>query len=79
MNDIYEKLINLPTTVPAYTIRDPAGDFTIFINARMSQERQKKACEHELKHIRNGDFDRTGSVDLIEIYAHKISEGGKNA
>lgn len=77
MNDIFEKLVNLPTTITAYTILDRAGDFTVFINSKMTRERQEEACQHELEHIRNGDFDRTGSADLIEIYAHELSEGGK--
>lgn len=77
MNDIFEKLMDLPTTISALTVRDSAGDFTIWINAKLSRGQQEEACGHELKHIRNGDFDRTGSADLIEIYAHELSEGGK--
>lgn len=71
MEEIIQRNIDLPTTIRGYTIRDHNGDYNIYINARMTTERQIEAYRHELKHIRNGDFNRTGSVDLIEIHAHR--------
>lgn len=32
------------------------GSFSVYLNANLSQERQKKALQHELEHIINGDF-----------------------
>ena len=71
MDEIITKLKDLPTKFYGLTIRDKEGDFNIFINSRMSRERQIEAYEHELEHIRRGDFSRSGSVDIIEIHAHQ--------
>lgn len=70
MDDIYTKLIDLPTRVRGYTVRDKNGDFCIVLNARINQESRIKTYEHEVKHIKRGDFQRCVSADLIEIYAH---------
>ena len=70
MEDIYAVLVDLPTTIRGYTIRDKNGDFCIVINARISQENRVEAYEHEMKHIKQGDFQRSTPADLIEIYAH---------
>lgn len=70
MDEIYTRLFNLPTTIRGYTVRDKNGDYNICINARISHEDQLEAYEHELKHIKLGDFQRSASADLIEIYAH---------
>lgn len=70
MEEIIKRNINLPTTIRGYTIRDHNGDYNIYINARMTTERQMETYMHELRHIREGDFSRSGSVDLIEIHAH---------
>ena len=70
MENISIRLINLPTTIHGYTVRDRNGDYNIYINARINQEARLETYEHEMKHINNGDFYRKGSVDLIEIYAH---------
>ena len=70
MEDIYTKLIDMPTSIRGYTIHDKNGDFCIVINARISQEDMVETYIHEIKHIKRGDVYKKGSVDLIEIYAH---------
>lgn len=75
MDDVFEKLMDLPTTIPSFTVRDPEGDFTVIFNSRLSRERLEKAADHELDHLREKDHEKTGSVDRIEAYAHKL--GGK--
>lgn len=70
MNEIFTRLINLPTTIHGYTVMDTNGDFNIFINSRINHEAMLKTYKHELKHIKQGDFHRTVSADMIEIYAH---------
>ena len=53
----------------------PGGTFTIFINLQYDDETQKEALAHELDHIRNGDFDKGGSVQVIEANAHGLDLG----
>ena len=65
------RFVNLPTKVRAYTIRDEECDFNIYINARISNDQQLAAYDHEIKHIKNGDFNKEMPVGLIEIHAHR--------
>lgn len=71
MNDIIIRVVDMPESIRALTIRDPENDYNIYLNCRLSQERLLQAYMHELQHIRSGDFDSSESVDLIEIYAHR--------
>lgn len=71
MDEIYTRLSNFPTSICAFTVRDRDGDYNIYLNARISHERRVQAYEHELKHIKRGDFQKSCSADLIEIYAHR--------
>ena len=45
--------------------------FAIYINALLSDEVQRKAFDHELKHLHSRDFDRN-SVQRIESIAHGL-------
>ena len=72
MNEVVIRTVNLPVTISAYTALDSDGDYNIYINARISLERQMIAYRHELKHIERGDYYKNDSADLIEIYAHKV-------
>lgn len=63
-------LLDMPTSIKAFVKSNHDGSYTIIINARLSDEEQKKAYLHELRHIENGDFERKCSADLIEFYAH---------
>lgn len=66
MNDIVLRFVNLPVSIGGYTILDSDGDYNIFINSRMSFEKQLKTYKHELTHIDNGDFYRKETADVIE-------------
>lgn len=70
MENVRFVLADLPISVKAYTIRK--DDFyTIVINARLSHDQQKESCQHELNHIKNGDFSKQCNVGIIEMFAHK--------
>lgn len=69
-SNIRTVLVDMPTTISAYTIL--SDDFyTVIINSRMTKEKQIEAYTHELMHIQNGDFDKKCSASLIEFYAHR--------
>ena len=70
MDDIFTKLVDLPTSIRAYTVRDKNDDFNIYINARLSSEQRMEAYEHEMRHIRRGDFRKAAKADMIEIFTH---------
>lgn len=68
---IYTRLsTNLPSGVGGFTLLDAEGDYTIFLNAHDSSEHNKKTVEHEMEHIKHGDFYNTGEADYIEWKRH---------
>ena len=68
--DVNVFIKNFPNTKEAEAITENSdGTYTIFLNARMSYERQLKAYQHALKHIQNDDFQKP-DVQQIESIAH---------
>lgn len=63
---------DLPNTVKSFTVATPDGFFTVVLNENLSYEQNLLSYYHELKHIQDGDFNKTSSVGLIEISAHGI-------
>lgn len=68
---IFTYYADMPTTIRSFVVSNSDMTFTIMINARIGSEQQLKAYNHEMEHIRNGDYDRHCTVDLIELMAHK--------
>lgn len=71
MNNIRTIFADLPNTVGGYTIATNDDFFTIVLNQNLNFERNAETYFHELEHIKNGDFEKKCSADLIEFYAHK--------
>ncbi len=69
--DINTILLDMDVLIPEHIVRNSDGSYSIFINSRLSHERQLEAYKHALKHINDGDFEK-GDADLIELDAHNI-------
>lgn len=67
---IFTYYVDMPTTIRSFVVYNNDMSFTIMINAKIGRDQQLKAYRHELEHIRNGDYDKKCSVDLIELTAH---------
>ena len=67
------RMINLPTTIKAYVVSNADQSYTIVLNSNLNHEQNLKSYMHEMKHIKNGDYDKKCSVDLIEINAHSCN------
>lgn len=68
---------NLPPTVKGMLVKtfDYEGGedyYTIVINSRISYEQQKEAYWHEIKHIKENDFDSDLTLSKIEYTRHNI-------
>jgi hypothetical protein len=50
--------MDMPCTVHAFTLKEDADSFDVYINSRLCREAQVEAYEHEIAHIENGDFER---------------------
>ena len=62
--------VDMPIGYKAFTMPKD-GFYTIYLNSRYCMEQNMRSIEHELTHIRNGDYDKQCSVDLLEIFVHK--------
>lgn len=63
-------LLNDACGVPGSVWHNSDDSYTIFIDAKLSKEKQKKVFLHEMKHIQQKDFEKE-NVHQIEIDAHK--------
>jgi hypothetical protein len=69
--DIQIRILDFPTTKVTETVTQNAdGSYTIFLNSRMTQERQLESYLHAMRHITNNDFERH-NVEQIEVEAHQ--------
>ncbi len=60
----------MPATVRSFVIANSDSTYTIILNSKLSHEQNIISYWHEIDHIRNGDYEKKCSVDLIEITAH---------
>jgi hypothetical protein len=68
--DIQIRLLDFPTNKVTETVTHNAdGSYTIFLNSRMTQEREWESYLHAMRHITNNDFEKT-DVQEIESEAH---------
>lgn len=69
MDRIFTYLIDLPTEI--HEIVMPCADgFTVYLNARLSQEGMEEAYDHAMFHIVHNDFSKE-NVQEIEHEAHR--------
>lgn len=62
-------LLNDACGVPGSVWHNSDDSYTIFIDAKLSEEKQKKVFLHEMKHIQENDFEKE-DVQEIELKAH---------
>lgn len=66
-SDYHVRVIPFPCpTVGGMVTPNDDGSFSVYINANLSQERQKKALRHELEHIEDEDFHNGRPIDEVE-------------
>ena len=69
--EVNTKIIDMDVLVGEQITANSDGSYTIFLNARLSHERQMEAYAHALRHIQNRDFSRD-DADAIEKEAHNF-------
>lgn len=70
MEDINVQLLDMDTKIPEQLIKNSDDSYTIFINAKLSQESRVKSYFHALKHIKENDFGKE-NVQEIESETHR--------
>ncbi len=66
-------VINFPNSGHELVTENEDGSYTILINAKLSEEAQRAAYDHAMKHIMDNDFEKS-DVQEIEIVAHGLKE-----
>ena len=64
--DFVVRTVDLPPGIGGVVTPNDDGTFSIYINARLSIERQLAALKHEVKHIAENDFYNGKSIQEIE-------------
>ncbi len=62
MGDIIIRLVALPVSIRAYTLTDPNDDYNVYVNSALNSIEQKRAIDHEIRHIKGDHFYRRSSV-----------------
>ena len=70
MEDINVQLLDMDTKIPEHLVKNDDDSYTVFLNARLSQESRIKSYVHALRHIRENDFEKI-NVQEIEANAHE--------
>lgn len=60
------RVMDLPCGVRALVSFDAEGFPNIYVNARMSREEQRKAIDHEMRHIRRNDAYSDEGIRAVE-------------
>ena len=58
MEDINIQLLDMDTKIPEHLIKNNDDSYTVFLNARLSQESRLKSYYHALQHIAVRDFGK---------------------
>lgn len=69
--EIFCYFIDMPCKIGATAISHEDGTFSVYVNSRLSVEKQKESYLHEMRHIKGDDFYKNLSVQLIEMRAHR--------
>lgn len=66
-SDYCVRVINFPNaTIGAAVIEDADGFYSIYLNARMPREAQRRSFYHEIRHLENDDFHNGKPIRDIE-------------
>lgn len=71
MDDVFVRLVQLPDGIRGFCMKG-VDNYSIYIDSRLDRESMLRTYEHELRHIKNGDFEKS-DVQQIEYEAHKKS------
>ena len=72
LGEIYIRGIELPLKVKGVTVLDSDGNFNVYINILLSQDTQRKATKHEIKHIKKEHFYDFNPVVHNELEADAV-------
>jgi len=72
LDNIIIRVVDLPYAVKGVTIPHTDCTYNIYINTKYSVETQNEILQHELRHIKNFDFDNFDNIKIIEQRANAV-------
>lgn len=63
---IFVREAEMPGDCRGLTIVDAEKNYNVYVNCDLDDDVKKATLEHELSHVKGGDFCRSGSVDAVE-------------
>lgn len=66
MDEYKVRLVDLPPRVGGLVSMDEEGFYNVYINSRLTRERQREALRHELDHIAEDDLYNTRPIEVVE-------------
>lgn len=69
--DVNVQLINMDVQVAEQVVLNTDDSATVFLNSRLTHERQYEAYLHAMEHLLKNDFEKQ-YVDEIELDAHEM-------
>ena len=66
MDDIIVRLTRLPHKVEGMTSVDDEGDYNVYLNTDIGDEKQRMALRHELSHITHNHFYDGRALESVE-------------
>jgi Zn-dependent peptidase ImmA (M78 family) len=66
MDEYRVRLVDLPPRVGGMVSMDDEGFYNIYLNARLTRERQREVLRHELDHIAEDDLYNTRPITEVE-------------
>lgn len=56
-------LVDLPTSIRGFVFHDDDGEPVIVVNARLTNEQNRRTYKHEKKHIQRGDMFNNNYIE----------------
>lgn len=63
---VFTYIVPMPSTVNALTVAGDIDEYTVYLNDCLTYEAQQQAYMHEIRHIKNRDFDHFHNVNTLE-------------
>ena len=68
--DVYIYYVDMPCTIAANIVEGADGSYTLYLNSKLTSERQFEGYLHEISHVVNSDLKECDDVNYYELRAH---------
>lgn len=65
--DYFVYFMPMHGSIGGFVTPNPDGTFSVYLNSRLSRERNVKSLEHEINHIVADDFSKTDVVEIEDL------------